>query len=487
MIKSIFKILSIILLLVLSLSILVSCESNNSGEVDPEKKQDPETKQDGDKKDPEEGKKEEGNKDPEPKTDPDPLVHTDYSTSVKLDMESETAKAEVTVKIFIDGDTTHFRVPTDVVSNGVLKARYLAINTPESTGKIEEYGKKASNYTKTQLSKATSIYIESDDENWNVDSTGSRYLVWVWYKTEEDTEYRNLNIEILQNGLAIASNSAQNRYGSTCIAAINQAKAEKLNVYSGKQDPDFYYGGAVSITLKELRYNVEEYNGIKVAFEANIYRNYNNGVYLEEYDEETETYFGFYAYYGTTASGGVLSQIKPGYRAKVVGTISEFQGAYQIAGLQYDIWGEEDSCEKISEGYTAAYTLTTALDFTTRKVSAEFVVENELGEEELKTMEIPYAEAVLNSSISMENLYVDSVYTTDSDEESSSYGALTLTCKVGNITISVRTVVLKDEGGNTITADCYEGKTINVKGIVDCYNGSYQIKVFNASDITIND
>ena len=71
----------------------------------------------------------------------------DYASQVKLNMGSETAKQEVTVKTFIDGDTTHFNVPTDVSDNGVLKARYLAINTPESTGKIEEYGKKASAFT----------------------------------------------------------------------------------------------------------------------------------------------------------------------------------------------------------------------------------------------------------------------------------------------------------------------------------------------------
>ena len=42
-----------------------------------------------------------------------------------------------------------------------------------------------------------------------------------------------------------------------------------------------------------------------------------------------------------------------------------------------------------------------------------------------------------------------------------------------------------DENRNMITASAYEGKTINVKGIVDSYDGSYQIKVFVANDITI--
>ena len=93
-----------------------------------------------------------------------------------------------TVKTFVDGDTTHFNMPENSISGNVLKARYLAINTPESTGQIEEWGKKASNFTKSKLSSATSIIIESDNDKWNLDSTGSRYLVWVWYKTSESSD-----------------------------------------------------------------------------------------------------------------------------------------------------------------------------------------------------------------------------------------------------------------------------------------------------------
>ena len=66
--------------------------------------------------------------------------HVDYVEQVKFDESSETLKQEVTVKMFIDGDTTHFDVPTSFDPTGVVKARFLAVNTPESTGKIEEWG-----------------------------------------------------------------------------------------------------------------------------------------------------------------------------------------------------------------------------------------------------------------------------------------------------------------------------------------------------------
>ena len=109
-----------------------------------------------------------------------PVETVDYAGSIQLDMDSETAKLEVNVKAFIDGDTTHFFVPEDVMPGGILKGRYLAVNTPESTGKIEVWGKKASSFTRSKLEGADSIIIESDTATWNADSTGGRYMVWVW-------------------------------------------------------------------------------------------------------------------------------------------------------------------------------------------------------------------------------------------------------------------------------------------------------------------
>ena len=66
----------------------------------------------------------------------------DYAAQVKFDPNSGRAVAKVTVHAAVDGDTTHFNVPTSIVSSGILKARYLGINTPESTGIIEPWGKK---------------------------------------------------------------------------------------------------------------------------------------------------------------------------------------------------------------------------------------------------------------------------------------------------------------------------------------------------------
>ena len=81
----------------------------------------------------------------------------DYAAQLKLNMNTETLKQQVTVKTYVDGDTAHFYVPETVCESGVLKGRFLAINTPESTGKIEEWGKRAAAFTREKLSAATSI------------------------------------------------------------------------------------------------------------------------------------------------------------------------------------------------------------------------------------------------------------------------------------------------------------------------------------------
>lgn len=402
----------------------------------------------------------------------------DYVSELKLNMNSETKKQVVTVKTYVDGDTTHFHVPEDVIEGGVLKARYLAINTPESTGKIEEYGKKASEFTRAKLSSAVSIILESDDDKWNRDSTDSRYLVWVWYKESEDGEYRNLNLEILQNGLAVASSTGNNRYGSVCLSALAQARAEKLNVYSGEKDPDFYYGDAVELTLRELRLNVSDYTNTKVAFEGVITRNDGRSVYIEDYDSDSGLYFGMTVYYGFGLSGAGLSIISVGNRARIVGTVQYYEAgdSYQVSGLTYRQMKPDDpgNIKKISDGHKPAFALVSAEKFASGMVTLED------GGKEYR-----FAELSLYTSVSMEDLTVKSIYTTSSDD-SSSKGAMTITCEKDGVTVTVRTAVLIGKDGKLVTAERYEGKNISVRGIVDHYDGEYQIKVLSVDDITIN-
>lgn len=405
----------------------------------------------------------------------------DYAGSISLNMSSETAKQEVTVKTFVDGDTTHFLVPESVHPDGVLKARYLAINTPESTGKVEEYGKAASKFTKEKLSSAQSIIIESETDRWNPDSTGGRYLVWVWYRTSETEEYRNLNIELLQNGLAIANSTANNRYGTTAMAALNQAKEQKLHIYSGEKDPDFYYGEAIELTLKELRLNIQDYEGMKVAFNGIVTMNGSNSVYVECYDSETDLYFGMCVYYGFNLPGAGLEILSVGNEVRIVGTVQYYEPtkSYQISGLSYRMMNPDDpgNIQKISDGHQGAFVPTDVATFVNGRISIETAE---------GPVEYPYAALAMNSSIEMKELKVQQVSTTN-DPESASYGAMTLSCEADGLPVTVRTAVLTDANGNLITEDAYLGKTIDVRGIIEASNDAYQIKVYAADAITIHD
>ena len=404
----------------------------------------------------------------------------DYTASLKLDMSSDTLKIEATVKSFIDGDTTHFYVDQtkcEKAKDGILKARYLAINTPESTGKIEPWGKAASKFTRSKLEGAVSIILESDNNKWNIDSTGERHLVWVWYKTTEDGEYRNLNLEILQEGYAIASNASQNRYGELCTTAISQALANKKFVYSKDKDPDFPYGDAIPLTLKELRQNIADYDGQRVSFNAVVTKNDGGSILVEDYDLETDTYYGMTVYFATSGLGFGESLLVAGNQLRITGVVSYWETGdqYQITDLKYDAFDIDNPkyIRLLSENNEISYR---EVDIATFK-SKVTVEKNEV------PTEFDWANLALHTSITMKNLKVKSMYTT---QEGDSKGAISITCEVDGQTVVVRTTVMRDADGDLITEDYFLGKTMDVKGFIDCFNGQYQIQIFSPDSVTFH-
>ena len=443
------------------------------------------------------------------------IKHVDYVEKVKLDFNSETKKQQVVVRQHVDGDTTHFDpIPSElpgcnnaadfssdkapITTRGYAKARYIGINTPESTGQIEPYGKTASNFTKSKLKSATSIIIESDDDQWNIDSTGGRYLLWVWYMPEGGTDYRNLNIEILQAGLAFGSGTDENRYGEDAYAALLQAQAEKLYVFSGENDPDFYYGGPVNTTLKDLRLNSEKFVNKKVVIEGTVVAFFNNVAYVEQtyYDiegHEEGITLGMPVFCFPNPGSKVLEILSIGNRVSVVGTLiyDESRG-YQLTGIQPYNRREPDNpdnCQLLEEvGLDDAFNELIPSKFVSNLKSISIEVEDvdEDGKEITKTVKMTYKEAVFGTSVTASNLLVTSVYTTDNGGQSD--GAMTLTCKSADgYTITIRTEVLRDANGNLMTEEDYLGKTITVKGLVEKYNGTYQIKCHRADYISVLD
>ena len=402
-------------------------------------------------------------------------VWVDHASTLKLDMSTDTLKVEAKVKGYIDGDTTHFYVDKNAVEgceDGILKARYLAINTPESTGRIEPWGKAAAKFTRSKLEQATSIILESDDNKWNIDSTGERHLVWVWYKTSEGGEYRNLNLEILQAGYAIASGASQNRYGELATTIISQAIAHNLYVYSNEKDPSYPYGEAIEVTLRELRQNTEAYDGALVAFNGVVTMNDSGSILVEEYDEETGMYYGMTIYYATSGLNSAgKKMLTMGNELRVVGVVSYWEGGgvYQVSSLEYKSREPDNPryIKLLSEGNEASF-LETDINTFYSKVP----VANEDG----TVTEFDYAHLALNTSVLMKNLKVKSMYTT---KEGDSKGAISITCEVDGKTIVVRTSVLYDENSQLIKEDAFAGKTMDVYGFVDYYNGSYQLQLFS--------
>ncbi|MBQ4511253.1 MAG: thermonuclease family protein [Clostridia bacterium] len=412
----------------------------------------------------------------------------DFASTVKFNPGSGRAYAEVTVRTFVDGDTTHFNINSTTFEGSILKARYLGVNTPESTGQIEPWGKKASNYTKNALKNATSIIVESDDSKWNPDSTGDRYLVWVWYKGEGDTDYHCLNLELLQQGLALASKSSATAYGDVCTNIYNQAVSHKLHVFSKEKDPDFYYGAAYPVTLKELKTNIENYRDKSVSFEGVVVRDSNQTVYIEEYDEETGLYFGIQVYYGFNLNYFGQEILTVGNRVLIVGNVQYYEtgGTYQISDITCNPMRPDDpeSIKLISEGHKGAYAEVGVKDLLDGKVSIDVTKVDEEGNESIETKTFDRGFITMHASASLKNLTIKRIYTTN-NEDSKNHGALSITCEDedGN-EIILRTIVLKDENGKTITADKFPiGKVIDAKGVVDVFDGEYQLKVFSANDI----
>ena len=221
------------------------------------------------------------------------------------------------------------------------------------------------------------------------------------------------------------------------------------------------------------------YENTKVAFEGVITYEAPQTVYVEDDDEETDMYYGMTVYYGYNLTGTGLEILNEGNRVAFVGSVQYYAaaGTWQVSDVSYRVMKPDDpnNIQLLSQGHEPSYVVTDADTFVNGEVTVALEEENYTAS---------YASLVMNTSIEIQNLYVLDAYTTK-NEESASKGAFTLYCRVNGIPVTVRTVVLYDENGNLVKQDAYMGRTINVRGIVDYYDGDYQIKVFSDKDITI--
>ena len=96
-----------------------------------------------------------------------------YALTEEETTDTEVKAEIVTLEACVDGDTAKFKTS----SSEVIKARFLAIDTPETvhpTKGEEPFGKEASNYTCDTLTNAKEIKLEYDNNSTEEDNYGSK-------------------------------------------------------------------------------------------------------------------------------------------------------------------------------------------------------------------------------------------------------------------------------------------------------------------------
>ena len=215
----------------------------------------------------------------------------------------------------IDGDTAHFSEPG---SYDAIKVRFLGVNTPESTISIAPWGYHASDFVTSKLENAYEIVIEANEIGSPppFDTTGGRYLGYVWYRTKAEDELRLLNLEIIEQCFSYFTGGDTEKYFEVFKAAFNKAYDTKLRVF-GEEDPTFNYSREVAnITIAELRNNYSSYStGQTLKIKALVIRKVGKSLYLEDLEdtlnEDTGVYSkaGVFLYHSFTSG---LEIIEPG-------------------------------------------------------------------------------------------------------------------------------------------------------------------------------
>ncbi len=234
---------------------------------------------------------------------------SDGSVQLKLDYSGHSfwtdGIEQVTLYKTIDGDTAHFNTTTkNSAGENLLKARFYGIDTPESTGKVQPWGKPASKYTSGILNNAAkngTIVISSPSSTYtapSADSTGSRYVSLVWVnETKKNAAYNELkllNLMIVQNGYSwVKSVSDIPDYVDTFYAAETQAKNWKLNLFGDEDDPTYNYGGYQTVSLLDIKNEVvahlkdenhaNAFDNVKVTVQGTVAGFANHIIYIQDY------------------------------------------------------------------------------------------------------------------------------------------------------------------------------------------------------------
>lgn len=238
-------------------------------------------------------------------------VHTDTRARLTLDYKNSDGSSrnfftdgigQVELRNTIDGDTAHFN-PVNATGSEYIKTRFYGIDTPESTGQIQLWGKSASKFTSEKLKNAAAngtIVLSSPSQTYaepQVDSTGSRYLGLVWInETVKNADYTDLvllNLWVVQEGYsATKSVDKVPEYAEVFFDADRQAQAYELHIWGDDIDPNYNYGDYEPVSIiaikDEERWSKEKgyenpYYDANVHIEATVTGYSDHIIYVQEY------------------------------------------------------------------------------------------------------------------------------------------------------------------------------------------------------------
>lgn len=224
----------------------------------------------------------------------------------------------VTLAHCTDGDTASFRS-----AGTTFSVRFLGLDTPESTAQIEPWGRAAARFTCGKLSSASLIVLEAEGDR--IDSTGSRYLGWVWYGTSSE-DLRLLNLELIEEAYSPAKGLSTSRYADAFYTASLKTQQTHRRVW-GEEDPEYDYSNATYVmTIAFLRANYQSYFSSWVILEnVLVTRRIGGSFYLQ--DESGE---GIYVYPGYV----ITSFIKVGDIITLQGKPSVYSDEVQLVDLK---------------------------------------------------------------------------------------------------------------------------------------------------------
>lgn len=268
----------------------------------------------------------------------------------------------VKLKEKIDGDTAHFQQFDGDTST--IKGRYLCIDTPESTGMVEEWGHGASEYNGTMLANAKTIVLSSDSTAATkpaLDSTGSRFLVYVWVSAVENGDistFKLVNLALVQDGWSKAKGATGTDYGSLFISASSQAQTAKIHLWSNEKDCDFNYDSPSTTTIKEIVDGVGvdgkpfDWTGAKATFTGIVTATgpdkgaafVNKDFTWDENGTSVSKRYGIYVFTSYVEYAPLKAV---GNEVQITGLIASYSGILQVVGVSYSPYYPEDDDMKI--------------------------------------------------------------------------------------------------------------------------------------------